>query len=85
MNVIDDIVDEYWEVDELPEAVELLKQLFEEYKQTYDCFNDTISSLFENLEQLASFDVSEEACRKIVNDYVWRLMMKILNFLLRKQ
>lgn len=84
LNVIDDIVDEYWEVDELPEAVELLKQLFEEYKQTYDCFNDTISSLFENLEQLASFDVSEEACRKIVNDYGMEAYDENLEFFAQK-
>lgn len=69
LNVIDDIIDEYWELDELPDQVEMLKDLFEEYKCAYDSFNDTISSLFEELEQMAQYDVSDEACRKITNDY----------------
>lgn len=69
LNVIDDIIDEYWELDELPDQVEILKSLFEEYKCAYDSFNDTISSLFEELEQMALYDVSNEACEKINNDY----------------
>lgn len=69
LNVIDDIVDEYWELDEFPDQVKVLKGLFEEYKPTYDRFNDTISPLFEDLEQMARYDVSDEACRKIINDY----------------
>ena len=69
LNVIDDIIDEYWEFDELPEPVETLKNLFEEYKSTYENFYETISSLFEDLKDLARYDVSDEACRKIVNDY----------------
>lgn len=69
LSVIDDIIDEYWELDELPEQVEMLKGLYEEYKRIYDSFIDTISSLFEELEQMAQYDVSDEACRKIVNDY----------------
>lgn len=69
LNVIDEIIDEYGELDELPEQVEMLKGLFEEYKQTYDSFSNTISSLFENLEQVAQYDVSNEANRKIIDDY----------------
>lgn len=69
LNVIDDIIDEYWELDELPDQVEVLKGLFEGYKCAYDSFNETISSLFEELEQMAQYDVSNEACRKIIDDY----------------
>lgn len=69
LNVIDDIIDEYWEFDELPDQVEVLKGLFEGYKSTFDSFNDTISSLFEDLEEMAQYDVSDEACRKITSDY----------------
>jgi len=69
LNVVDDIIDEYWELDELPEPVGTLKTLFEEYKSTYESFYETISSLFEDLKDLARYDVSDEACRKIVNDY----------------
>lgn len=69
LDVIRNIVDEYSELDELPEQVEVLKNKFEEYKNTYDDFYDTISSLFEELKQVAQYDVSDEACRKISNDY----------------
>lgn len=69
LNVIDDIIDEYWELDELPDQVEVLKGLFEGYKCAYDSFNEIISSLFEELEQMAQYDVSNEACRKIIDDY----------------
>lgn len=69
LNVIDDIVDEYWEPDELPEQVETLKKLYDEYKRTYDSFHDTISSLFGNLEEMARYDVSDEASRKVIDDY----------------
>jgi len=69
LDVIDDIVAEYWELDELPAQVRVLKDLFEEYKCTYDSFNDTISSLFYDLEAVAQYDMSDEACRKIADDY----------------
>lgn len=69
LNVIDDIIDEYCELDELPEQVEELKNLLEEYQSAYKEFYDNISSLFQALEQMAQYDVSNEACRKIANDY----------------
>ncbi len=69
LDVIETIIDEYSELDELPEQVELLQCLYEEYNKLYDDFRDTISSLFEDLEQMARYDVSDEACRKINMDY----------------
>lgn len=69
LNVIDSILEEYSEYDKLPEQVEELNTLFEEYKQTYKRFNNTISTLFNELEQVARYDVADEACRRIVNDY----------------
>ena len=69
LNVIDDIINEYWKFDELPDQVEMLKCLLVEYKHTYDSFNDIISLLFEDLEQMAQYNVSDEACRKIINNY----------------
>lgn len=69
LNVIDDIIDEYWELDELPKQVETLKNLFQEYQNAYKNFYETISSLFEDLESMARYDVSDETCRKIANDY----------------
>ena len=69
LNVIDSIIDEFWEQDELPEPVQTLSSLYEEYKRTYDNFNDIISSLFENLEDVARYDVADEASRKITDDY----------------
>lgn len=69
LNVIDSILDEYWDEDELPEQVEMLRQIFEEYQTVYDSFNDDLSTLFDGLEDLAHYDVDEEANRKIVEDY----------------
>lgn len=69
LNIIDTIIEEHSESKVLPEQVEELKSLFEEYNQTYKSFNDTISTLFNDLEQVAQYDVADEACRKIVNDY----------------
>ena len=69
LDVIDSIIDEYCEYDELPEQVEVLRTLYEEYKVLYEGFLDTISTLFEELEQMARYDVSDEACRKINADY----------------
>lgn len=69
LDVIDDIVDEYWDLHETPAQVVTLKELFEDYKRTYDTFNDTISSLFDELETVAQYDVSDEASSKITDDY----------------
>lgn len=69
LDVIDSIIDEYCEYDELPDQVEALRNLYEEYKALYESFLDMISSLFEDLEQMARYDVSDEACRKINTDY----------------
>ena len=69
LNVIDSIIDEYYELDELPEQVECLKDLFDEYKKTFSEFYETISSLFYKLENVAQYDVSYEACKIINNEY----------------
>ena len=69
LNVIDDIVDEYSDLDELPEKVEILRGLYEDYMRSYDNFNESISSLFENLEEVARYDASDEACAIIADDY----------------
>ena len=69
LNVIDSIIEEHSGEDVLPAQVEELKMLFEGYKKTYESFNDTISTLFGDLEQVAQYDVSDEASRKIVDDY----------------
>lgn len=56
LNVIDDIVDEYSDQDELPEKVEILKELYEDYMLSYDSFNESISSLFQDLEEVAQYN-----------------------------
>ena len=53
----------------MPRPVKLLQELLEKYNKTYDDFNERISSLFWDLEKMARYDASDEACRKIVNDY----------------
>lgn len=69
LDVIDSIIDEYCEYDELPEQVEKIKTLYEEYKALYDGFLDTISTLFKELEQMARYNVSDETFRKISTEY----------------
>ena len=69
LNVIDDIVDEYSNLDELPEKVEILRGLYEDYMRSYDSFHESISLLFEDLEEVARYDTSDEACGIIANDY----------------
>lgn len=69
LNVIDLVIDEYWECDELPEPVQTLSDLYEEYKLIFANFNADISSLFDNLEDIAHYDVGYEANKKITNNY----------------
>lgn len=69
LSVIDDVIDEYCEFDEMPRPVKILQELLEKYNKTYDDFNERISSLFWDLEKMARYDASDEACKKIVNDY----------------
>lgn len=69
LKVIDAIIDDYWDVSELPENVAKLSELFEEYKATFNSFYDTITSLFYDLEQVAQYDPSEEACNLITGKY----------------
>ena len=69
LNVIDDIVDEFCELDELPDKVAILKELLEEYKHEYNAFLNSISSLFEDLKEMAQYDLSDKACRIIAEDY----------------
>jgi tetratricopeptide (TPR) repeat protein len=84
LNVIDSILDEYWDMDELPEQVEILRQIFDEYQTVYDDFNDDISTLFDGLEDLARYDVDEEANRKIVEDYSMEAYDERLNYYAQK-
>lgn len=84
LSVIDSILDEYWDVDELPEEVEMLRQLFEEYQTVYDDFNDDVSALFDGLEDLAHYNVDEEANRKIVEDYSMEAYDERLNYYAQK-
>lgn len=56
LNVIDSIIDEYCEYDELPDQVEVLRNLYDKYKTLYEGFLDTISSLFDDLEQMVRCD-----------------------------
>lgn len=69
LSIIDSILDEYWDEDELPEEVEKLREIFEDYKAVYDGFNEDVSLLFDGLEDVARYDVNEEANRKIVEEY----------------
>lgn len=67
--VIDDIIKEYQRLDELPNQVVILQGISEEYKETYCQFSDSILTLFEGLESVASYDVGDKACEMIYDDY----------------
>ena len=67
--MIDDIIKEYQGLDELPNQVVVLQGISEEYKETYCKFSDSILTLFEGLESVASYDVSDKACEMIYDDY----------------
>lgn len=69
LDVIDNIVDAFEEVDEIPDEVQQLEELFIQYNESYEKFYEVITDLFENLEDVANYDVSEEASKKIVDDY----------------
>ena len=69
LSIIDSIIDGYWDCDELPEDVDQLKAMFDEYNRTFELLNEDITTLFERLEEMANYDVTEEASRKISDDY----------------
>ena len=66
---IDEIIEEYQDSDELPEQVVVLQGLLEEYRHSYESFGISISSLFEDLKEVANYDVPNEACSIISKDY----------------
>lgn len=84
LNVISEIIDEYWELDELPKQIEILQTLYNEYMLTYDSFNDAISSLFEDLKELAQYDVSDEVCHIIANNYAMEAYDENLDYYAEK-
>lgn len=69
LDCIDEILDRYFDSEDIPEDVEKLEELYKEYKKTFDNFNEAILSLFDELEEVARYNASEEACRKIDSDY----------------
>lgn len=69
LKIIECIIDGYQDCEELPQDVATLEILLDEYKCTYKNFYDTISSLFEDLDELANFDVSADACHRITDKY----------------
>ena len=69
LRVVNEIIDKYSDKEELPEQVALLKGLFDEYKSTFFNFYNTIMTLFEDLKQLAQFDTTIEANKKLNYEY----------------
>ena len=84
LEVVKRIVDQYAEEDELPESVEELENLYDNYQQTFESFDDTISCLFEELKPLASFDVNNEALKKLSDDYGMEAYEENLNSYVEK-
>lgn len=69
LNELNDIIDEYWENDESMEQIQRLDNIVNEYTHTYESFCDAISSLVEEFETVAKYNVTDEACDKITEDY----------------
>lgn len=69
LNAINIIMEEYAEQDELPEQIERLQDILMEYETTFESFQNTISSLFDDLENMAQFVVPNEASRIIDHEY----------------
>ena len=84
LDVIYEIIDAYVEYDELPHDVELLQSLLGEYKQKFDSFYNSISALFNDLEQVAQYDVSVEACYRIEREYGMEAYDEYLDYFAEK-
>ena len=68
--VINEIVNSYYEkYDELPEEVERLEQIYEEYNDSFETMMHELEDLFEDIEQLAHYDYEYEVNSIINNDY----------------
>lgn len=69
LNELKEIIDECWENDESMEQIQRLDNVVSEYTHMYRNFCNTISSLVKELENVAKYDVTDEACDKITEDY----------------
>ena len=80
LHIIDEIVDEFEGLENIPEEVEILNDLYNNYKMKYEEFYSDISSLFDELEPIADYDVSNEACRIINTKYGMEAYDENLNY-----
>lgn len=69
LSLIKGIIDDYRGGTEFPDEVAALQKIYKKYRGVYKDFYSVISSLFKNIEKMAKYDSSVEACRKIENDY----------------
>lgn len=69
LDILKDIVDEYCELDELPEDIERLKDISEEYSTVFEETQESIDELFDCINTLSTYNVEDEACRIITNKY----------------
>ncbi len=70
LDVINDIVNDDYALDEEFPQVDELEKLYEEYKYIFFEFNDTINLFFENLKEMAGYDVTNEANSILENTYL---------------
>lgn len=66
---MDDIVDQYSELDELPDDVEQLRALSETYSRKFEDTQSYIDKLFDCIDELSNYNVEDEASRIISDLY----------------
>lgn len=70
LSAINEIVNSYYDkYDELPEEVEHLEQIYEEYNASFETMLIEMEDLFEDIDQLAHYDYDYEVNSIINNDY----------------
>ena len=74
----------FTEADELPDKVAMLQEIYKDYKHKYESFLDIIYSLFRELEQMARYDTTVEACKKIVDNYAMEAIDEELDYYFKK-
>lgn len=67
LSVVNEIVDKYSELDELPDDVEQLRELSDRYSDKFEETQSYIDELFDCIDELSNYNVDDKSSR-IIND-----------------